>query len=107
MDLSTLSPEERKRMLAILQQDAQYAKSRNWLMAISAICTVCLAAVGMMLMYGAAPVWATVTAISICLPVYVFALARVVKSRKTALGRLSLAQAGKRPSKKERRNKAR
>ena len=94
-------------MLAILQQDAQYAGSRNWLMAISAVCTVCLAAVGMMLMYGAAPVWATVTVIGICLPVYIFTLARVVKSRKAALGRLSLAQPWKRPSKKERRNKAR
>ena len=105
MNLITLPPEERKRMLAILQQDAEYAKSRNTLLAVSVLCSVSLAAFGMMLMNDFMTMWMSITLIGSCVVVYLFFLVRVVSTRKAALTRMMLSQLEKKAKKKARAGK--
>jgi len=105
MDFNDLPPEERKRMLAALEQDSRYARSRHVLLLVSLVVTLCLAGIGWLVMKGAITMWLSVAVIAICVATYLYFVFRTVRIKKATLGRWLAQGAARKMQKKEKKDK--
>ena len=103
MDFNDLQPEERKRMLAALEQDSRYARSRTALLLVSLAIALCLSGVGWLVMKGTMTMWASVAAIILCVATYLFFVFRVVRIKKTTLGRWMAQGVARKVKKKDKK----
>ena len=107
MDFNDLPPEERKRMLVALDQDPRYTRSRNILLLVSLVVTLCLSGVGWLVMKNVMTLWVSVVAICVCVAMYLFFLVRVVRTKKATLGRWMAQGVVRKVKRKERKNEKR
>lgn len=105
MDFNDLPPEERKRMLAALEQDGRYARSRHMLLLVSILVALCVSGVGWLVMKGTMTMWVSVTAIAICVATYLYFVFRTVRIKKATLGRWLAQAAVRKVQKKEKKDK--
>ena len=101
MDLYSLSPDERKRLLNALAKDPIFSKRRNLFLAASVISAICLSVVGWLVTSDMAPMWVALAVISTCVLVYVFFAFRFMTGRNAALTRLTQPK----PQKKEKKER--
>ncbi|MBS1186090.1 MAG: hypothetical protein H6R04_108 [Burkholderiaceae bacterium] len=89
MDLHSMSPDDRKRLQAVLLQDAGYAKCKRILLWVSLACSISLALLGLMVMRGIIDMTAAIIGITGAAAVYLYTLIRLVKERNAVEARKS------------------
>jgi len=103
MDFNDLPPEERKRLLAALEQDGRYARSRHVLLLVSVVVALGLSGVGWLVMKGTMTMWVSASAIAICVATYLYFVFRTVRIKKATLGRWIAHGVAKKEKKRERK----
>jgi Flp pilus assembly protein TadB len=106
MSLDALHPDDRKRVLAGLQKDKRYAKSRNMFLLVSLVVAICLSMVGWMVMKDLVTFLGVIIVLCVCLVAYSYSAYRVVKIRKATLARW-MAQVAVKIDKKKGKKKGR
>jgi len=101
MDLHSMSPDDRKRLQAVLLQDAGYAKCKRILLWVSLACSISLALLGLMVMRGIIDMTAAIIGITGAAAVYLYTLIRLVKERNAVEARWVAGQNDSRARKKQ------
>lgn len=105
MSIYDLPPEQQKRVREGLRLDSNYVWSRNALLVVSLLSTICLAFVGWRVMQGKLAMWPAIGAIALFLVTYVYFAIRLVKVRKSTTARLLAMESVKKVKKNKRAGK--